>query len=69
MADDRDADPPTTPSVSADPQSDPHVAGAERLQRLRMSLAALEQRVQYVTEEIADQLKRLGLPVDKNPRT
>jgi hypothetical protein len=46
-------------------QSIPPVGSTERLEHLRLALATLQQRVHLVAEEIAREMERLGLPMDK----
>jgi hypothetical protein len=52
------------PRRQADLQSNPQVEGTDRLQRLRLGLAMVEQHMKTLTEEIANEMRRLGSSVD-----
>ena len=52
------------PRRRADLQSNPQVERTDRLQRLRLGLAMVEQHMKTLTEEIANEMARLGSSVD-----
>src|SRR5687767_4461702 len=53
-----------SPRCQTELQSNPQVERSDRLQRLRLGLAMVEQHMKTLTEEIANEMQRLGSPVD-----